>query len=622
MPLFLILLSLSVLLQSPQGITDSKCDVILYTSEPPTPKVEAVFPVKHEDATQPINRQENPDPGQELFEQYTAARPKSVLELQPFRKTYAMGIQSAQGVKGTVMLINLNPAVNSWYLLEFTWGNEEFSKPYHLENRNPKTQQLVLDFADPPGLKIISGKETSTCFLWEQATDVLNRAAQSGNPYEPLCDGRIFLRNKTIGRMTSIEKVTDVLRQYVWGGEKIIDFVKNEFFQDAFLNTSELVIPDSVLETESQSDESPLEPLVLATCQGQCVIPTQLGIQVQSENSNKYTVGKWYAVKEHPGVFLSSIQPKLVAQEVVLSQKRFVNALDSVESSALSYLIAFDLSQHDLGYELGTVHPQVKWSNRIPGRVRNNSLPGPDGIGNTRPLRRTGMVNPAMVPHLVATFTGGFKRYHGAFRSSTFATTNSGTHYGFIQNGVILSKLQPGLSTIVIFNDGRIDMKTWQEKDDQDLHNIRHARQNGLPLIDFNPETKTSMVGDRVRQWGNGNWSGSFDKKLRTVRSGIAIQETDGRRYLIYGYFSSATPSALARVFQAYRVQYAMQMDINALEHTYLALYNDSESHFLVQQLVKGMDVLDKNKLGQVVPRFVGYADNRDFFYVLRKGEK
>jgi len=39
---------------------------------------------------------------------------------------------------------------------------------------------------------------------------------------------------------------------------------------------------------------------------------------------------------------------------------------------------------------------------------------------------------------------------------------------------------------------------------------------------------------------------------------------------------------------------------------------------FVVQHLIKGMSVLDKVNQGQVVPRFVGYADNRDFFYLLR----
>jgi len=39
----------------------------------------------------------------------------------------------------------------------------------------------------------------------------------------------------------------------------------------------------------------------------------------------------------------------------------------------------------------------------------------------------------------------------------------------------------------------------------------------------------------------------------------------------------------------------------------------------LVDHLIKGMAELDKSKSGDVVPRFLGYADNRDFFYVMRR---
>jgi hypothetical protein len=75
----------------------------------------------------------------------------------------------------------------------------------------------------------------------------------------------------------------------------------------------------------------------------------------------------------------------------------------------------------------------------------------------------------------------------------------------------------------------------------------------------------------------------------------------------------------MAQVFQAYRCKYAMLLDMNALEHTYLALYRQQDSQFQVQHLIKEMSVLDKSSKGQVVPRFIGYADNRDFFYLLRK---
>jgi hypothetical protein len=57
------------------------------------------------------------------------------------------------------------------------------------------------------------------------------------------------------------------------------------------------------------------------------------------------------------------------------------------------------------------------------------------------------------------------------------------------------------------------------------------------------------------------------------VRGGVCSQSSDSRQFLVYAYFSSATPSAMARVFQGYQCRYAMQLDMNALEHTYLALY-------------------------------------------------
>ncbi|MBU0698968.1 MAG: hypothetical protein KKE59_06040, partial [Proteobacteria bacterium] len=106
---------------------------------------------------------------------------------------------------------------------------------------------------------------------------------------------------------------------------------------------------------------------------------------------------------------------------------------------------------------------------------------------------------------------------------------------------------------------------------------------------------------------------------FRTVRAGLGLQEYEGRRFLIYGYFSAATPSAMARVFQAYLCRYALLLDINALEHTYLAVYRHQCSEFSVQHLIKGMSVLDQTRGNRVIPRFLGYPDNRDFFYLLKK---
>ncbi len=76
----------------------------------------------------------------------------------------------------------------------------------------------------------------------------------------------------------------------------------------------------------------------------------------------------------------------------------------------------------------------------------------------------------------------------------------------------------------------------------------------------------------------------------------------------------------MARVFQAYGCRYAMLLDMNALEHTYLALYVHQSSGLVVQHLVEGMAALDKESGNQLVGRFLGFPDNRDFFYLTRRG--
>jgi hypothetical protein len=75
----------------------------------------------------------------------------------------------------------------------------------------------------------------------------------------------------------------------------------------------------------------------------------------------------------------------------------------------------------------------------------------------------------------------------------------------------------------------------------------------------------------------------------------------------------------MARVFQAYGCSYAMHLDMNALEHTYLALYTRQGRRIAVEHLVKGMSQLDKQQGDDLLPRFLAFPDNRDFFTILRK---
>jgi len=125
-----------------------------------------------------------------------------------------------------------------------------------------------------------------------------------------------------------------------------------------------------------------------------------------------------------------------------------------------------------------------------------------------------------------------------------------------------------------------------------------------------------------VRQWGAGNWSGSADEQERTLRAGACLLEDGGRRFLVYGWFSTATPLTMARAFLALGCRDAMHLDMNALEHTYLALYVREGGRVGVEHLVEGMAVLDRSDGKTLAPRFLGVPDDRDFFYVVDRAAR
>jgi hypothetical protein len=137
--------------------------------------------------------------------------------------------------------------------------------------------------------------------------------------------------------------------------------------------------------------------------------------------------------------------------------------------------------------------------------------------------------------------------------------------------------------------------------------------------VEWDASAAEPVPGALVNRWGAGNWSGSEEESLRTVRAGACLQQSAASRYLIYAYFSNATPSAMARVFQAYGCHHAMQMDINAPILTYLAIYPGGGVDPAVQYLVQAMGEADQQTQGQPVPRFLGLPDNRDFFYLMRR---
>ena len=541
----------------------------------------------------------------EQMAQYEAPTSKTIIELQPFRREETATLSTGQ----TVSLISLNPNINASFLLRL--GNEAF----HFDNPDPDGQRIALSEA---GLVISGSGGETLCALWSDETGELAAARASGLPFAPICGARLYLRNPVEGSRSSLERMTDFLRDHVWQGEEVVRVVRETLYKDRYAETSELVEGGA----QGCSLEGPCPAMIDPRYAESAIAPIGFGIALGDPDQTSMTTGQWYPAAGLDGVFVSAIQPRTISADILTSPGN-VDRLDSVEGKAVDYFVAFDIDRYGLGFALGTDHPRLDWSPRPRPQARIPGLPGPDGIGDARPLVRSGMVGPDVAGRTIATFTAGFKRQHGAFKYGDYAVIDTGKHYGFIEKGVIYSKLKTGLSTLYVLDDGTIGMKTWEEADNVLLPRLIYARQNGVPLVRTDPETGAPVPGDRVNQWGPGNWSGSAKAELRTLRAGACLQVFEERRYLIYGYFSTATPSAMARTFQAYGCSHAMLLDMNALEHTYLALYPRQDGTVLVEHLITGMAQLDKSGAGgTVIPRFLGFPDNRDLFYIYEREER
>src|SRR5262249_26582102 len=96
--------------------------------------------------------------------QYDAPTRKTILELQPYRRTESATITGPGGKRGTATLINLNPNTNAWFLLKLDWGADGRAT-YHLENPDPAGQHIHL-VEGQGGLSITTATASTPCDLW------------------------------------------------------------------------------------------------------------------------------------------------------------------------------------------------------------------------------------------------------------------------------------------------------------------------------------------------------------------------------------------------------------------------------------------------------------------------
>ncbi len=561
------------------------------------------------------------------------AEAPSIIELQPYRE-----VQHLSNARGDeIRLTNLNKHAGAWYLLELKVNALE--NRLHLEvpaptGGLPQRPRLSL-YRD--GLSVqLSGQPPRTFPLWPDpaetagpqprnptelnAAPALAEVLKPGHafdaPFNILCDGLVLIRAQKQGASPTVERVTDLLRTTRFG-----DWVVEQA-KPYLIPSPELGENGAGGRSTASAEEAlyPRKARLEAAEQAPSCTPATLSIATDAPEG-KMAYGQWYKAVHHPGVYVSVMKPSVIEKALLETYRDRVDRLgkydnDERETDALVYVLAFDSALFGFNYVSGADHPRVEWSARS-GAPRNN-LKGPDGFDTVKPLSKIGSVPPYEAPLAAAVFTGGFKREHAAFKFGGLAQVNHGSHFGFMEQGVLMSRLVPGLATAWMDLDGTMDILTWQEKEAGRLPLTFCARQNGVPLIDGIDENGVSIPGALVNQWGIGSWSGSKVGSFLTVRSALALQETGKRRFIFYAYFTGSTPNGMARVFQAYGCRYAMQLDMNSVSLCYCALYTrDAEGRINgAEYLHKGMENANGAK-GAL--RFLRTNDARDFFYVMSK---
>ena len=354
------------------------------------------------------------------WQTYNSYAVPSVIEMAPMR----MSQQAALPDGGSLTLLSLHPGVNAWFLLEVTMGGA--TRRYHLENADPKSWNFSLSQGPDPALIIAGLGEETECRPWQGEMSELTTASQTGLPYAPICGQKAYLRNQVNGSKSNREAVSDFLRDNVVFGDKLVNLIKGVFYEDAFIENATMTDDGDAGETAAALGQANLDR--------RPIMRPYMGLELDGAEAGM-EAGAWYGVTGQEGVFASALQPGMIAQSI-LAERNGANWLDGVEQGADVYLVAFDLSRFDLGYELGTEHPGLEWSSRPQRRGEDWNIPGPDGFSRPDPLVRNGMLSPSLTSRAVAAFAGGFKRDHGAYRFQDYATFNKGHHYGFLEQGV------------------------------------------------------------------------------------------------------------------------------------------------------------------------------------------
>jgi hypothetical protein len=176
----------------------------------------------------------------------------------------------------------------------------------------------------------------------------------------------------------------------------------------------------------------------------------------------------------------------------------------------------------------------VAWIDMHAARVRY--VPG--ALEPPVPIARgSADVPPSMRKDLVAAFNGGFKLHDAA--------------EGFAFAGRTWTPLVPGIGTVLIYRDGRVDIASWHGGS-QAPADVLLARQN-LPLIVDNGRLNPNLSDGP-------EWGATVGNAIRVWRSGLGI---DRRGNLIYAAANTQTVGSLAAILRRAGAVRALELDIN-----------------------------------------------------------
>jgi hypothetical protein len=521
-----------------------------------------------------------------------------------------------EGEAVTASLLNLNPAIGVWYLLKATKPGSGGEAYFHLEAPISGTSLRLgaqgLEVAAPDGRRI-------ACDIFNSRSESSIAAiSERGDPYADLCGNLVFLRLGQKGAANGKkERWANRARAWKLGG--IVDWYKDTLKEDD--ETTATVVGENG--KNPQASAGPRRAEVNAAVASQELAVQKIDVELEGEPKGLLP-GAWYRLANQAAIYFSLVRIGDADPELVRQQPGLVDPLSPKLKSSLAYMVAFDLSQVALAWSHGTNFPGVGNSSKIKGA----SGPGPDGFGTLDPLQMSGLVNPAYFGRVLATMCGGFQREHGV----QLGGPHAGQYNGFMQEGVLLSRMNSGLATVVMYKNGDVDIHPWGDDDEARIADIRYARQNGMPLIELNPRTGAFQPGAYVRESMSGyaNWSGRPKDRIEagetqraSERAAACVAENDGRRYLLYGYFALATPSSMALALQAYGCRGAIHLDMNSAEQAYMGILSRSGDSYRVEHPVAEMKELDGRESidgkNRPVPWYVAEPTQADFFYVMQK---